>query len=177
MKKIACLLIIIFTTLPAYSQENSPAEGETTLIFVRHAEKQDDGTRDPSLNEKGAQRALELSKLISTNYDLKAIYSTGYKRTKETALPVSELLDLPVNEYQLSDPDSLVKAIIELHRGEQVLIVGHSNTTPLLANIALGERTFEQLDESVYDNIFEVRIDETGKVSVNRYTYWTQGNE
>lgn len=177
MKKLACLLIIIFTTLPAFSQENSHKDEETILIFVRHAEKQEDGTKDPSLNERGVQRALKLSELISENYDLKAIYSTGYKRTRETAQPVSELLGLPVNEYQLSYPDSLVKAIIELHRGEQVLIVGHSNTTPMLANIALGERTFEQLDESVFDTIFEVRIDTTGKASVNRFTYWTHGNE
>lgn len=177
MKNIAHLFILIFLSLPVFAQVNSAEEGETTLIFVRHAEKMDDGTKDPSLNSTGKQRAAKLSELISSDYSVKAIYSTGYKRTKETARPVSELLNLAVHEYQLSNPDSLVRAIIELHRGEQVLIVGHSNTTPHLVNIAMGEQMFDQLAESVYDNVFEVRIDGQGKASVNRYTYWAQGNE
>tara|TARA_R110002049_G_scaffold41592_2_gene125063 strand:+ start:171 stop:518 length:348 start_codon:yes stop_codon:yes gene_type:complete len=115
--------------------------------------------------------------LIASTYHVTAIYSTGYKRTKETAHPVAEVLNLSINEYQLSNPDSLIKAMIESHRGEQVLIVGHSNSTPRLVNTAMGESRFEQLDESIYDNIFEVKINETGKASVNRYTYWTQGKE
>ncbi len=90
---------------------------------------------------------------------------------------MAEVLNLSINEYQLSNPDSLIKAMIESHRGEQVLIVGHSNSTPRLVNTAMGESRFEQLDESIYDNIFEVKINETGKASVNRYTYWTQGKE
>lgn len=171
MKRIACILIVILGAIPVFAQESSTSEEETTLIFVRHAEKQDDGTKDPSLNEKGTQRALQLSKLMDSNYDIKAIYSTEYKRTKETAHPTSELLNLPVNEYELGNPDSVVKAIIEFHKGEQVLIVGHSNTTPQLVNIALGQETFEKLDESVFDTIFEVIIDTAGKATVNKFTY------
>jgi len=55
--------------------------------------------------------------------------------------------------------------------------MGHSNTIPQLVNTALGKHTFDQLDESEYDNIFEVKIDETGKATVTRYKYWTQGRE
>lgn len=177
MKKLICVLVLFLSTLPILAQVNTANEGETTLIFVRHAEKQDDDSRDPSLSEKGKQRALELSKLISSNYNVKAIYSTGYKRTRQTARPVSELLSLEVIDYNLSNPDSLMNAIIELHEGEQVLIVGHSNTTPYLVNITVGEEAFPPLDESVYDAVFEVRINKAGKVTVNRYTYWSQGNE
>ncbi|MFD2532276.1 SixA phosphatase family protein [Gracilimonas halophila] len=177
MKKITCLLLLILFTLPAFAQVNSQTNTETTLIFVRHAEKQDDGTRDPSLTEIGEKRAQKLSELITSSYNVSAIYSTGYKRTQQTAFPTSEVLNLSINEYQLSNPDSLIRSIIELHKGEHVLIVGHSNSTPTLVNAAINENRFEKLDESVYDNIFEVNIDETGETSVNRYTYWTQGKE
>lgn len=177
MKKFICLSLLILFTLPVFAQVNPQTNTETILIFVRHAEKQDDGTNDPSLTEIGEERAQKLSELIISNYTVSAIYSTGYKRTQQTAFPTSEFLNLSINEYQLSNPDSLIKSIIELHKGEHVLIVGHSNSTPTLVNTAINENRFERLDESVYDNIFEVKIDKTGKASVNRFTYWTQGKE
>ncbi|MEX2477440.1 MAG: phosphoglycerate mutase family protein [Gracilimonas sp.] len=177
MKKLICTLILIIGLAPAFAQESTKADDITTLIFVRHAEKLDDGTKDPSLNEKGVMRAEKLSDLLQQNYDLKAIYSTGYKRTLETSTPISKKTGLEINQYGLSNPDSLINDIIELHKGQQVLIMGHSNTTPNLVNTALGKQTFDQLDESEYDNIFEVKIDAAGNATVKRYKYWTQGRE
>jgi broad specificity phosphatase PhoE len=56
-------------------------------------------------------------------------------------------------------------------KGKTVLIVGHSNTTPALVNLALGEDKYEQLDESAYGNIFIVSIDEKGEASVEERMY------
>jgi|AntRauTorckE6833_2_1112554.scaffolds.fasta_scaffold01009_9 broad specificity phosphatase PhoE len=177
MKKIICTLILIIGLVPVFAQESFSKEESTTLIFVRHAEKLDDGTKNPSLSKKGKIRADKLSELLEESYDLKAIYSTSYKRTVETSTPISKKMGLKINHYGLTNPDSLVNDIIEVHKGQQVLIMGHSNTTPQLVNTALGKHTFDQLDESEYDNIFEVKIDETGKATVTRYKYWTQGRE
>lgn len=171
MKKSVLIFLSLFIVLPVFGQQNDQAEEETTLIFVRHAEKSDDGTSDPSLSVEGHQRAINLAQLMMNNYDLAAIYSTQYKRTQETAKPISDSLKISVIGYQLNNPDSLINMIIDTYRGKEVLIVGHSNTTPALVNIALGERKYEQLDESDFSNVFELKIRSDGQMSVRRYTY------
>lgn len=59
-----------------------------------------------------------------------------------------------------------IKKLIKDHQGEVVLIVGHSNTTPFLVNMVLGEEKFAQLDESAYDDVFIVKSKEVGKGTV-----------
>lgn len=139
---------------------------EATLIFVRHAEKMDDGTNDPSLNTTGKERAAQLAELLKNEYELSAIYSTNYNRTKETAKPVADIFDLEINFYDLKDPKGLMEQIKSDHKGQTVLIVGHSNTTPMLVNIAAGVQEFEALDEKTYGKIFIVNIGENTPPSV-----------
>lgn len=173
MRKIILSIIILvgLAAAPVLTQQSFNLAEETTLIFVRHAEKSEDGTNDPSLSKQGEERAKRLAKLLMESHTISAIYSTDYKRTKETSRPISDSLNLSIFEYQLDNPDSLISAIIQKHRGGQVLIVGHSNTTPQLVNLSLGESKYEKLDETDYSNIFIVKLSGNDKATVRRLIY------
>ena len=45
---------------------------------------------------------------------------------------------------------------IEKHKGQNVLIVGHSNTTPMLVNRFIGQERYEQLADTVNGNLYIV---------------------
>lgn len=136
------------------------AQMEPAIYLVRHAEKLAD--TDPGLTEKGVARAQALADLMA-HANLKAVYSTPYKRTMMTALPSAENAGLEVTEY---DPRALqafadkLKADF-LASGESILVVGHSNTTPVLANFLTGA-SHRMLNEDEYSHLFVVRSDEGG---------------
>lgn len=141
----------------------------TTFILIRHAEKASDGTRDPGLTTEGEARAERLKELFK-NAEVKAIYSSPYKRTKSTVAPLASALSLEVKEYNPRGTEFL-KDIMQDHKGGLIIISGHSNTTPFVANALLGEQKFKQLDESEYSKIFVVTIAEMGQGTVTMLNY------
>lgn len=128
----------------------------TTVYLVRHAEKQSDGTRDPDLTQIGQTRARRLAYML-TKADIDKVYSTDYKRTRNTAKPVAKSINKEVEMYNPQAIDNLV-AEIKSGNGMNYLIVGHSNSTPTLVNLILGEEKYQQLDESDYGNLFILQI-------------------
>lgn len=171
MKKLLLLISILLISLPLFGQTTTSNSQETTLIMVRHAEKMDDGTQDPSLNEKGQDRAERLAQLLQKDFDIDAVYSTPYKRTQETAKPMADYIDKQIQTYDPRDPRGFVDFLMDAKKGKAVLIVGHSNTTPYLVNLVLGENKYEQLDEKAYGDIFIVTVDEEGDASVEKREY------
>ena len=59
---------------------------KSTYFLIRHAEKDrsDSENKNPSLTEKGKQRAILWSQILA-DYGVEAVYATDYKRTQETA--------------------------------------------------------------------------------------------
>ncbi len=171
MKKAISLLLILFSvSLIANDYLYAFQAESTTLIFVRHAEKASDGTRNPPLNEEGEQRALNLYQELS-EFNIRAVYSTPYKRTKMTSQPTADSLGLEVISYGFDDVEGLLSEIIQDYKGEAVLIVGHSNTTPTLVNMVLGKRQFEQIEESKYGDVFIVTAIKLGSASVETRSF------
>ncbi|HCT52176.1 MAG TPA: hypothetical protein DF712_06910 [Balneola sp.] len=168
MKKVLLYLVIAILTVPVLNAQNLIGKSDTaTLIFVRHAEKSDDGTQNPPLTREGEERAERIKLFREKSFpEVHAVYSTEYKRTESTALPTAKAYNLDVVSYDPRAPKVFVKKLIKEHAGEVVLIVGHSNTTPFLVNMVLGEDKFQQLDESDYDEIFIVKSKEVGKGKV-----------
>lgn len=171
MKRIAILLSLLAITFSAQAQHTDSLMQETTLIFVRHAEKMDDGTKNPSLSEAGRKRAVRLANLMMKEYSLSAVYSTLYKRTLETAKPIADSLGIEVIEYNLDDPHRLMEHLIQKYAGQEVLIVGHSNTTPMFVNMVLGAGAFDKLDEDSYNEIFIVEASSIGRGCAEKITY------
>lgn len=162
MKKFAFYVSIL---LLGYSCLDSKTKSDDRYIYlVRHAEKMSD-SKNPELTEQGRLRAQSLSKVLSSK-SITGIYSTDYKRTKGTAAPLSQRLDLPINLYDPSDLEGFSSELKEEIKGN-VLVVGHSNSTPTLVNHLLGTTTYKKLDETEYGDLFIVLLS-SDKVTSSR---------
>ncbi len=171
MRKTLSIFLTVFAlSLLTESSIYAFQADTTTLIFVRHAEKASDGTRNPPLNEEGEQRAVNLFHEL-TEFDVQAIFSTPYKRTEMTSQPTADSLGLEIITYGLEGIEDFLVKVIQDYKGGSVLIVGHSNTTPALVNMVLGRREFEQIDESQYGDLFVVKATELGSATVETRSF------
>lgn len=144
------------------------AVAKSTYILVRHAEKANDGTEDPPLTETGRARADRLARLLHSA-NVGAIYSTDYQRTRQTAMPLATKMKLDITSYEPMSLEALEKIRKETE-GKTVLIVGHSNTIPVIANQLLGAERFEQLADNEYDKLFIItRIGELAEITLLNY--------
>ncbi|MFK7952799.1 MAG: histidine phosphatase family protein [Ekhidna sp.] len=163
MKKILFVLLIAFSVV-------SVASAQTTFILVRHAEKASDGTKNPPLTEMGTKRAMNIAAMLEMQ-EVSALYSTPFKRTQETLQPLSESKGLDVDSYDPYAKEEWLSALIEKHGNGTIVISGHSNTIPLLANALLGDETFSQFDEKDYSNFIIITCDEVGKGKLVRLRF------
>lgn len=134
------------------TSENEEVADSYTLYIVRHAEKQD-GDLDPGLTKDGYQRALGLSQILQ-HTGVEAIYSTYYRRTTGTALPLARELGLPVQFYQADEEEALIDMLRE--QGKTALVVGHSNTVPQMVRALGGDA--DDIDESQFGDLFQVNL-------------------
>lgn len=150
VKSKALLFLFVVLLFTAFSPvQNDPIR---TYILVRHAEKVDDSS-DPKLSESGIQRAMLLDTLLSQS-DLHAFFTTDYNRTRETVKFISNRMNLQPQIYNPREQHYFLEELLKYKQGETILISGHSNTIPELANLLLKREHFtENFDESDYGNL------------------------
>jgi len=150
------------------------SQATTTVIFVRHAEKAATPADDPGLTPAGERRVAELTRQLKDAdviQGIDAIYSTPYRRTQETARPLSEALDIPITTYDPGDNEAVLEDILDKHKGKIILVVGHSNTIPaLIADLGASKRV-PPIAEDEYDNIYVISIPWFGKTKTIRLRY------
>ena len=159
----AILGLIVLSIVSCKINTSMIRSDETIIYLVRHAEKADDGTRNPPLTIKGQARATKLADILKEK-GISKIYSTDFTRTKQTAMPLAGLLGLEVDIYDYSKLGELAKEV-KLMKGKAMLISGHSNTTPTLTNEILGDEKYQQLSEKEYGKLFKVIISKNGMTS------------
>lgn len=159
MKKIILLFALILLTAPvSFSQKKI-----TTFILLRHAEKGSDDPKDPELKPEGVERANRVVKMLGkTSVD--AIYSTTFKRTRNTVAPLAKEKGLEVLTYEAFKVQEIEK-MLEKHAGGTVVISGHSNNIPWIANLLIGKEELKDYDDGDYGNILIVSVVEKGKVA------------
>ncbi len=125
-----------------------------TIYLVRHAEKElsAENPKDPPLTQCGEQRAESLA-IFLKEVNLDVIYSTAYIRTKNTAQPAAKEKGKNVKYYDPKQLEDFAKVLIQ--NKQDALVVGHSNTTPVLAGLLLGE-DLKPFDEHIYNRIYQV---------------------
>ena len=155
-KLISIILITLGISTVIGSQLNQNDNEIFTIYLVRHAEKDltSNNGGDPPLTPCGEQRSEKLSLLLS-DVNLDAVYSTNYARTKNTALPTATAKGLKIQEYSAQDFEVLSKLLIK--RKQDALVVGHSNTTGVLAGMLVGEELAD-IDLDTYNRVYQVVI-------------------
>lgn len=139
---------------PVAGEKAAPAAKATTIYLVRHAEKAGP-SGDVELSEAGLKRAECLARTLA-DAELQAIYTTEYKRTKATAAPAAAKASVTPTVVPGADTKRLVAALLQEAAGSNVLVVGHSNTVPMIIE-ALGAGKVAIKDEE-YDHLYVVTL-------------------
>lgn len=146
----------------------------TTLIVIRHAEKDLASGPDPKLSAEGEARAALLARMFGGNAPtgrLDAIYVTQTVRSKATAAPLAAALNLIPVISAGEDPQSIAKRALREHAGGRVLIVGHSTTVPAIVMQLSGSNDIPILAESEYGTMYIVTVPRIGHANFVRLTY------
>jgi phosphohistidine phosphatase SixA len=135
---------------------------QTTIILVRHAEKDTTGGNNPPLSIAGNARAQRLAASFP-NVVPDEFYATPFVRTISTLKPWAESLGKEVKAYAAADSIKLTEMLLK-QQGKTIIVTGHSNTIPSLVNRLIGSRKYNPLPDSAYSNIYVVSI-ENGKAT------------
>ena len=148
------VLSVLFVTLVA-----AQAAAQNTVFVVRHAERADAGTSatptmatDPDLSDVGKARAESLA-IALKDAGIKAIFTTEYKRTQQTAAPLAKALGIDVTAVPARDMPGLIDRVKTA--GGNVLVVGHSNTLGEVVS-RLGVTETVKVGDHDYDNLLVV---------------------
>ena len=143
----------------------------TTFYIVRHAEKQ--GGSNPSLTVAGQQRANDLrDELAGVGID--NVITSHLNRTIETGAPTAVGNSLTAESINAGDMQALVDRCRSFTDNRQILVVGHSNTVPMLIDSLLKREEGISISEDDFDNLFIVKI-KRGTSVVRRFERRTYG--
>jgi broad specificity phosphatase PhoE len=146
--------------------------GQKLVFVVRHAERADgaapqmQGQADPPLSDAGEARAATLARMLA-DAGVKAIYVTEFRRTQDTARPLAARLGLAAQRVSSRDSGALIAELRSEHANDIVLVVGHSNTVPVIIKALGGPEV--TIAEEEYDNLFIV-VPGTGAMTRIRFT-------
>jgi 2,3-bisphosphoglycerate-dependent phosphoglycerate mutase len=152
MKKFIALFIFMLIVLSSCTSDET-----TTYYLIRHAEKDrsDPSNKNPNLNLEGLERAKKWASYFK-NIELDAVYSTNYNRTQQTATPTADGKELVIQSY---NPSKMFDSTFQKNtKGKKVLVVGHSNTTPVFANKILGEKKYGNMSDHDNASLYIVRL-------------------
>ena len=131
-----------------------------TVVIVRHAEKAD-ASADPLLSEAGQARARALAVQLADAHP-SVILTSPLQRTILTAAPTAEYHSVASEAVPLDGglPAHLAAIVARVEAAPDdavVLIVGHSNTVPLIAR-ALGYAEAADMPECEYDRMTTLHL-------------------
>jgi phosphohistidine phosphatase SixA len=145
----------------------------TTVVVVRHAEKELGTIADPPLSTAGEQRAELLARLFGERSEvgkLAAVFASDSLRAQRTAAPLATRLGVAVTTLPADDVEQLLRRIRTDYRGRSVLVVGHINTAPEIVRRLSGVEV-PAMHEEEYSTIYIVTVPTLGRPSVLRMSY------
>jgi broad specificity phosphatase PhoE len=173
-KNARVVLALLFALTLVSCGKPQPARPSTIVLVVRHAEKASDAEDSP-LTEDGARRSQALVR-VAEGAGVSAIYTTQFRRNRDTAQPISDRLKIPVTELSIQDLQkpgdygkTLAREITEKHAGQTVLVVGHSNTIPLILEALTGSPA--PVDHAEYSDLFIVTVPPSGAAKLIKAQY------
>lgn len=153
--------LLLATALSLLTSVSAMAQ---TVILVRHAEKADTSS-DPVLSEAGQRRAVDLAVALSDS-DLTHVFTSPLQRTVLTARPAAEAHAINPEAISFEGGTEahilrIAERIRALPDDAVVLVVGHSNTVPLIG-AALGETGPSEMADCEYDRLTVISVEDDG---------------
>ena len=149
--------------------------GSTTLIVIRHAEKDlSVSATDPPLSQAGQARAALLARMFGDAKVLghvDAIYVSPALRNRQTAAPLAAQLGIEEAVVPADDPRALARRALHEHHGGRVLIVGHSDTVPKIVAALSGNPNIPEIGEQEYGTMYIVTVPRIGHANLLRLNY------
>jgi broad specificity phosphatase PhoE len=146
MKALA-LFLLLFVSV-------SIASAQPVVVIVRHGEKAANGGNDPDLSSAGRARADALARIIKES-GITAIFTSEFKRSKETAAPTATSAHVTPTVVAAKDTAALVAKLDQLNGN--ALVVGHGDTIPNLIK-ALGINTPINIPDDDYSELLIVTL-------------------
>jgi broad specificity phosphatase PhoE len=146
----------------------------TTIVVIRHAEKDTADASDPVLSPAGEARAALLARMFGDAQGpgrLDAIYVSDTLRSRLTAAPLAARLGLVPIVDGANEPTGLVRRVLRENSGKRVIIVGHVNTVPeIVANLS-GRSDIPKIDEHDFGSMYIVTVPRIGHANLVRLSY------
>lgn len=159
---LVSLVVLVMVGLALGASSPEP-RGKGLVLLVRHAERAPSPmSDDPPLTDAGRARAERLATLLAAA-DVRAVFTTRFRRTQETAQPLADRLRLA--PIVASDPEQLL-AELRTRGNETVLVVGHSDTVPGV--IAAFGGPAVTIGDDAFDDLF-VLVPATGALTRLKY--------
>ena len=147
----------------------------TTIVLIRHAEKQVGAIPDAPLSPPGEVRAARLAQMFGDGGAfgrVQKIYVTDTRRTQQTAAGVAQRLGLTAEIVAAKeDAGSFARRLLRENRGGRALVVGHSNTVPAIVAALAHRDDVPSMDDEEFDTVYIVSVPTIGQASVLRLKY------
>jgi len=146
----------------------------TTVIIIRHAEKEAGSQVDPPLSAAGEARAALLERMFGDPKGpgrLDAIYTSAALRNRLTIAPLAAQLRIVPIVAPTDDPRGLARRVLREHSGGRVMIVGHVNTVPEIVSDLAGRSDIPSIDERDYGVMYIVTVPRIGHANLLRLNY------
>jgi broad specificity phosphatase PhoE len=146
----------------------------TTVIVIRHAEKESVSAPDPPLSAAGEARAALLARMFGQSKGaegLDAIYISSALRNRMTAAPLAARLGIVPIVAPTDDSKGLARRVLRENSGKRVMIIGHVNTVPDIVAALSGRSDIPPIDEKEFGTLYIVTVPRIGHANVLRLSY------
>lgn len=141
------------------------AAQDTTVVLLRHAERQSMFDEDSPLAEAGRHRAETLVPQLA-GFRPSALYASDLIRTRQTLAPLAAKLGQVPLLRPKDGSSALAAEILRDHRGQTVLVCWHHDLMKKVAR-ALGVRgPLPYWSLGTYDRLWVVRIPAEGEATL-----------
>lgn len=151
---LACLL----ASSSVYAQE--------AVFVIRHAEQELTRGVDTELLPEGRERAADWATILRPS-GLDIVVTTEIKRSQQTGAIIAEALEVPRVEFSRGGSSGIAEFLRENYPEDVILVVGHSETIPILLRSFGYQDTFP-ISRSAYGWLFIVTPLENGPPAVTR---------
>ena len=139
---------------------------DTTVVLLRHAERQSLLDGDSPLAEAGFHRAQALVPLLEA-FRPAVLFTSDLKRTQQTLAPTAAKLGMKPLIRPKGGSEALAAEILRDHRGEIVLVCWHHDLMKTLVR-ALGVKgPVPYLSFESYDWLWIVRVPAQGEATLD----------